>query len=40
MSDLTFDGKLIAVGRANGSIEIWVKETWTQLTIIPGNTHA
>lgn len=37
---MTSDGKLIAVGRSNNSIEIWVKETWSQLMVIPGNAGA
>jgi len=37
MSQPTGDGKLIAVARANSNIEIWLKETWSQLVSIPGN---
>ena len=40
ISQPTADGKLIAVGRSNNSIEIWVKETWAQLMVIPGNAGA
>jgi hypothetical protein len=40
MSKLTQDGKLIAVARANNSIEIWIKETWSQLLVLPGHINA
>ena len=36
---LSSDKKLLAVARENGSIEIWLKETWSQLLVIPGNTN-
>lgn len=29
MSALTNDGKLIAVARANASIEIWLRDSWS-----------
>jgi hypothetical protein len=34
---LSSDGKLMAVARANCSIEIWLKDSWSQLCVIPGN---
>jgi len=40
MSDPTSDGKLIAIARANASIEIWLRETWSQLLVVPGNKNA
>jgi len=30
---------LIAVARANGSLEIWLKHSWSQITIIPGSIN-
>lgn len=35
----TADGVLMAVVRANCSIEIWLKHSWSQITVIPGNTN-
>ena len=40
MSQLSADGKLIAVARANANIEVWLQETWSQLLLIPGNKNA
>ena len=40
MSQLSADGKLIAVARANANIEVWLKDTWSQLLLIPGNKNA
>jgi len=36
MSELTRDGKLICVARANGNFEVWDKETWSQVLVIAG----
>lgn len=36
---LSTDKKLLAVCRESGSIEIWLKESWSQLMVIPGNTN-
>ena len=36
---ITSDKKLLAVARENNSIEIWLKETWVQLLVIPGNKN-
>ena len=33
------DGKLLAIARANCSIEIWLLPSWTQLLVIPGNKN-
>ena len=40
MSQPTSDGKLIAVARADASIEIWLRNSWSQIATIPGNQHA
>lgn len=37
---LSSDGKLMAVARANCSIEIWSAESWTQLMVIAGNKNS
>ena len=36
---LSSDRKLIAICRENCSIEIWLRSTWTQLLVIPGNKN-
>ena len=36
---LSGDKKLLAVARENGSIEIWAKDSWSQLLVVPGNTN-
>ena len=33
------DKKLLAVARENNSIEIWMRNSWVQLFIIPGNQN-
>lgn len=30
---------LIAVARENNSLEVWLKSTWSQLLLIPGNKN-
>lgn len=37
---LTSDKKLLAVARENNSIEIWLRESWVQLLVIPGNQNS
>ena len=36
---LTQDKMLLAVARENNSIEIWLRATWVQLLMIPGNQN-
>ena len=36
---ITADKRLVAVARENNSIEIWLRESWTQLLVIPGNKN-
>jgi len=36
---LTADRELLAVARENNAIEIWLRETWVQLLVIPGNKN-
>ena len=36
---VSVDKKLIAVARENNSIEIWLRDTWVQLMVIPGNKN-
>lgn len=36
---VTTDRKLVAVARENNSIEIWLRESWVQLLVIPGNKN-
>lgn len=36
---LSSDKKLLAVARENNSIEIWLRESWVQLVVIPGNQN-
>ena len=35
----TKDRKLLAVARENNSIEIWLRDSWVQLLVIPGNKN-
>lgn len=37
---LSSDNKLLALSRSDCSIEVWLKSTWIQLCIIPGNVNA
>lgn len=36
---VTADRKLIAVARENNSIEVWLRDSWVQLLVIPGNKN-
>ena len=36
---VTKDKRLIAVARENNSIEIWLRDSWVQLLVIPGNKN-
>ena len=36
---VTSDRKLVAVARENNSIEVWTRDSWVQLLIIPGNKN-
>ena len=36
---VTADRKLVAVARENNSIEIWLRDSWVQLLVIPGNKN-
>ena len=36
---VTSDRKLVAIARENNSIEVWLRETWVQLMVIPGNKN-
>ena len=36
---MTHDRMLVAVARENNAIEIWTRETWVQLLVIPGNKN-
>ena len=37
---VTQDRKLVAVARENNSIEVWIRNTWVQLFVIPGNKNS
>ena len=37
---VTRDRKLVAVARENNSIEIWLRKSWVQLLVIPGNKNS
>lgn len=39
ISALTEDRKLLAISRSNSNIEVWSKDSWSQLVTIPGNQN-
>lgn len=36
---ITEDRKLVAVARSNNSIEIWKRDSWSQIQVLPGNAN-